>query len=116
MGYSLGAPQAAQQALGDAARGITVNNLILVGAPLNADLYDAVRSSPNIQNVITMNLTSHGDPIAPPMSDLAIIGAAPQLAGQMARQEGHFYYSKTGAEGAARRDALAQEIYRRGVR
>lgn len=116
MGYSLGAAQAAQQALGDAARGTTVDNLILVGAPLNSSLMDAVMNSPNISNVHVLNLGSQGDPIAPPMSDMAIMRAAPLLARQMGANSGHFYYSAPGAQGAARRDALAAQLYGRGVR
>lgn len=116
MGYSLGAAQAAQQALGDAARGTTVDNLILVGAPLNSSLMDAVMNSPNISNVHVLNLGSQGDPIAPPMSDMAIMRAAPLLARQMGANSGHFYYSAPGAQGAARRDALAAQLYGRGIR
>lgn len=116
IGYSLGAAQAAQQALGDAARGTTVDNLVLIGAPLNDSLLSALRGSPRITNIHVLNLTALGDPIAPPMSDFAITLSVPRLINQMRANSGHFYYSAPGAIGAARRDALAAQLYQRGVR
>lgn len=114
VGYSYGSALAAQQALTDAGNGNVVSNLVLIGAPLNQDLMNAVNSNSNIRNVITINIP--GDPIRAGMSDGAIAMASPQLALQMARGTGHFTYAGSSAAAAGRRRSLARDLYGRGVR
>jgi pimeloyl-ACP methyl ester carboxylesterase len=114
VGYSYGSALAAQQALTDAGNGNVVSNLVLIGAPLNQDLMNAVKSNTNIRNVITINIP--GDPIRAGMSDGAIAMASPQLALQMARGIGHFTYAGSSAAAAERRRILARDLYGRGVR
>jgi len=116
VGYSNGAVIMAQQALGDAALGVYVDNLVLIGAPINKSLVDRLSAEPNIGKVTYINLTAQGDPIRPGMSDLQIMLSVPTLIDQMPDGEGHFYYSKDGAVGRQRRDALAKYLYGMGLR
>ena len=87
MGYSYGSVLAAQQALTDAGNGVKVDNLVLIGPPINQDLMDAVQSSPNIANVIVKNIS--GDPVFAGMSDARLAAVAPVLAVQMMRGTDH---------------------------
>lgn len=114
VGYSYGTALAAQQALTDAGNGTVVNNLVLIGAPINQDLLDAVNGNSNIRNVIVVDIP--GDPVRAGMTDGAILRAAPTLAGQMARGTGHFTYAGGDSAAAARRRTLARDLYRQGVR
>jgi RHS repeat-associated protein len=114
IGYSYGAAVAAQQALYDASRGTRVDNLVLIGAPINQDLYDAVRQNSNISRVVTVSLP--GDPVFPGMSDLRIGAVSPILAGQMALGTGHFYYAGGGQAYGARRNDLARRLRALGMR
>lgn len=115
-GYSYGAAGAAANAYAIAQNGGKVDNLVLVGAPINKDLYEAVKSHPNIRNVITMDLGAHGDPIHAGMTDPEFVAALPKLASQLFSNSGHFYYSGAGPEGDARRAALARTLAQKGVR
>lgn len=114
-GYSYGSAASAAMALAIAEAGGHVDNLVLVGAPINQDLYDAVRAHPNIGQVIVKDLSAQGDPIRPGMSDTALVGTVPKLLEQAPRNKGHFYYSGRDAQGDDRRDQLARELVRRGV-
>lgn len=114
MGYSYGAVLASQQALADANNGIVVDNLILIGPPINQDLYDAVRSNQNIRSVITQTL--NGDPIYPGISDAELGFYSPVLALQMAAGTGHFYYAGADQTGRERRRTLGNQLYGLGVR
>ena len=115
-GYSYGAAGAAANAYAIAQNGGKVDNLVLLGAPINQDLYEAVKTHPNIKNVITMDLGAQGDPIHAGMSDLDFAKAVPTLVSQWSRGDaGHFFYSKPGALGDARRAALAQTLAQHGV-
>lgn len=116
VGYSYGAAMVAQQALTEARRGRTVDNLVLIGAPINQDLVDQLDKEPNIRNVQYINLDDQGDPIHPGMTDAEIYQSTPQLVLQMLQEAGHFYYSGDNAEGNRRRRELAEELYRRGLR
>ncbi len=114
MGYSYGSVLAAQQALTDAGNGIKVDNLVLVGAPINQDLMNAVQNSPNIANVIVKNIA--GDPVHAGMSDGRLAAVAPKLAVQMMRGTGHFTYAGADPAAAARRRELVSELVKQGVR
>jgi len=117
VGYSWGAVIAARTALYYARGNTKIDNLVLIGAPINASLLLAVRSNPNIKNVIVKNLTQYGDPIYAGMSDIELINAVPKLASQMrsGKGEGHFYYAIEGAEGKARRHMLAHSLANGGL-
>jgi hypothetical protein len=115
-GYSYGSAAAAASAYAIAQDGGWVDNLILIGAPINQDLYTAVRYNPNIANVITVDLSSYGDPIHPGMSDFDIAKTLPILFDQWQKNAGHFYYSGTGQTADQRRSALARMLYDDGVR
>jgi pimeloyl-ACP methyl ester carboxylesterase len=114
MGYSYGATLAAQQALYDAKAGIKVDNLVLLGAPINADLLKAVQSNPNIGNVITKNI--NWDPIKAGRSDGWYAIAAPVVAVQMFLGVGHFKYAGASEQAARNRDELAKELFKLGLR
>ena len=118
IGYSYGAAVIAQHALYEAdLRNKKVDNLVLIGAPINQSLVDRLERSPNIGNVIYVTLDKHGDPIYPGMSDTEIIASSPKLGYQMLfTGSGHFYYSQENAEGAKRRDELARKLFESGVR
>jgi hypothetical protein len=89
---------------------------VLIGSPISADYLKTIQSTPNINNVIVVNLTAHGDPIYAGMSDLTLAANAFTLAGQMPAETGHFYYAPQSAAGQANRDSLAQFLYNSGVR
>jgi hypothetical protein len=115
-GYSNGAVMAAGQAFAIAENGGVVDHLVLIGAPINADLYEAVRHHPNIRRVITIDLRQAGDPVRSGMSDAAIRLSIGRLALQFAPKTGHF--SLSGADPAfdPPREALARALVREGLR
>ncbi len=115
IGYSYGSVVAAQTALAIAAGGQRVDNVVLIGAPINQDLLDALKSNKNIGNVHVINLTEKGDPIYAGMPDIEIIKAMPTLIEQQSKGTGHFYYAPETEEGAARRSELAKEIKKMGL-
>lgn len=116
VGYSWGSVIAAQQAISMADQGQTVDNLVLIGAPINQSLVDRLAETDGIGNVQYINLTDQGDPLYPGISDIDIFRATPTLAGQQRSNSGHFYYSGDNALGAARRDSLAIDLFGNGVR
>lgn len=118
IGYSWGAVIAARSALYYANFQINVDNLVLVGAPINTSLLTAVRTHPKIKNVIVIDLGQHGDPIYAGMSDGELIDAVPTLGTQMMRGkgEGHFYYAVENGEGQVRRQLLARSLFQKGLR
>ena len=116
VGYSHGSIVASQVALALAAGGQRVDNLVLIGAPINKSLLDAVSKDPYIGRVHVFNLTGQGDPIYAGMSDAEIVRSLPTLVGQMAEGNGHFYYAPATEDGNARRSQLAKEIKDKGLR
>ena len=108
IGYSFGAVQTPQTALAIARGGQTVDNLVLIGSPINQSLLSAVQNEPNISNVHVINI--EGDPIRAGMSDWDIIRSVPTLIEQQQTGTGHFYYAPSGAEGDLRRQGLANDI------
>jgi hypothetical protein len=91
-----------------------VDNLILVGAPINKDLYDALRQNANIGQMIVIR--PPGDPIYAGISDTQLVKDLGQLRQQWRDTTGHFYYSATGQLGQQRDAALARYLYSKGVR
>ena len=115
IGYSWGAAIVAQQAIFEADNGQVVDNLVLIGGPLNQDLVDEILSSGNIRNVIEVDLSTVGDPISLGISDSELVYHFLGLAAQEAPKTGHFYYSGTDDTGAARRDELAKQLSDLGI-
>ena len=111
IGYSWGAVAAAQQAIAMADRGEAVDNLVLIGAPINQSLIDRLERTKGIGKIIYFNLMQKGDPIYPSISDFWILyHGLFTLPGQMQNNTGHFYYSATGVEGTQRRDSLTIQL------
>ena len=117
IGYSYGAIVASIKALSYANvyKG-TVDHLVLIGAPINSDLLEAVKTNKYIKNVIVLNLKKHDDPIYAGMSDFEIIGSIKDLVPQMYKGDGHFWYSGSPPIGNDRRRNLAQYLYNQGLR
>jgi len=115
-GYSWGGVVAARSALYHANLGIKITYLVLLGAPINHSLLQAVQKHPNINNVIVKDLEEYGDPVYAGMTDGEIISSAPTLGLQMKDQSGHFYYSGDNKAGRARRRELIRELYQKGLR
>lgn len=116
IGYSWGSVVVANQAIGEAAEGRTVDNLVLIGPPLNQSMMDRLEATDGIGNISVINLTSQGDPLSAGMSDLGIISSVPSLVGQMSSGSGHFYYSPSGTVGHQRRLDLGNQLFELGIR
>jgi RHS repeat-associated protein len=118
VGYSWGAAMSAQAALSVAASGQRVDNVVLIGAPITQDLLDALRTSPNIGAVHTINLQAQGDPIRAGMSNPELLSSLPRLGIQYYSGEasGHFYYAGEGSTGDQRRQDLANGIRASGLK
>ena len=117
IGYSYGSLLAAQTAMYYANQGQVIDNLVLIGSPIDADFLNKLKSNKNIKNVIVKDLGFNGDPIYAGMSDLSLLGAIPTLAVDIFTPgKGHFYYAPDTNEGKNRRKALAEELYNLGLR
>ena len=116
VGYSNGAVLVAQTALAFAYSGYKVDNVVLLGAPVNNDLLKGLALHPNVGQVTVLNLSEFGDPIRAGMSDTQILKAVPTLNSQMGSHTGHFVYSQPGPLGDLRRNYLGALLYRNGVR
>ncbi|MBU1331630.1 MAG: alpha/beta hydrolase [Gammaproteobacteria bacterium] len=116
IGYSWGGVIAARTALFHARKDIIINNLVLIGAPINASLRNAAIQHPNIANTHIIDLSTQGDPIYAGMTDKEIVDSSAILGRQMLEGSGHFYYSGDSEAGRARRRQLARELYAKGLR
>ena len=116
IGYSWGAIIVARSALYHANMGVTVDNLVLIGAPVNQSLLQAVQSHPLIKKTWIINLTIYGDPIYAGIRDKEIIDSSILLGQQMLEGSGHFYYSGSDDEGMQRRRQLARTLHGYGLR
>ena len=117
IGYSWGTVIAAQQAISMADQGQTVDNLVLIGAPINQSLVDRLAETDGIGNVRYINLSDQGDPIYPGMSDFEILRyGLTVLPAQQRTITGHFFYSGDNAVGAVRRDSLANDLFGSGIK
>lgn len=116
IGYSWGSVIAARSAIFYARTGVNIDNLVLIGAPINDSLLKAVKYNSHIKNLIVMNLGQLGDPVYAGISDIDLAMAALRLAVQMdaGRGDGHFYYALEGEEGA-RRDFYWRSIWSKKV-
>ncbi|QZP34375.1 alpha/beta hydrolase [Pseudomonas sp. DR48] len=116
VGYSWGSVVAARTAMHYARSGTKIDHLVLIGAPINKSLKEAVSNHPNIGSAIIIDLKDKGDPIYAGMTDKELVDSALELGRQMPTAEGHFYYSGDSAEGKARRRELAKLLYSKGLR
>ena len=116
IGYSWGAVISARTALAYANKGIKIDNLVLIGAPINYSLLQAVQNNNNIKNVIIINLDKFGDPIYAGMTDDELLKIVPSLWTQMRNDDGHFYYASEKEEGKKRRKELCENLYKKGLR
>ena len=116
IGYSYGAQVVAHIATTRAAKGGTVDNLVLIGAPISADFVTSLEQNAGIRNVIVKDLNARRDPIYAGVSRREMLVFAPLLAYQMTQSEGHFYYAPGNADGALRRRELGRELYNEGLR
>ena len=108
IGYSFGAVVACLTAQYYAEQSREIDNLVLLGAPINPSLLRAMERYSMIKNIIIHDLTEFGDPIYAGMSDFEIIGSVSELRSTMnedpqAPQVGHFYYSGSGTEDTIQR-------------
>jgi hypothetical protein len=121
VGYSYGGLQAAQGAIDYAEKGGKVDNLILIGTPVDAEFLQQLKKHPNIGKVEVIDLSEHGDPIKAGMGTADLIMSLPKLGKdyyteEKGTQRGHFYYSGEGSESRTRRRALANRLRELGVR
>lgn len=121
IGYSYGSLLAAQTANFYAHNGHIVDNLVLVGSPVDADFLEYLRKQRNIKEVIVRDLQEYGDPIFAGISHPRLLFSSMKLATQMAKTKetgegvGHFYYAGVTKESARRRRELARLISRHGL-
>jgi RHS repeat-associated protein len=122
IGYSYGSLLAAHTALYWANQGRVIDNVALIGSPIDGAFLTALRSHANIRNVLIYDLTLYGDPIRAGMSLLELTASAPLLGIQIAQspRSGHFYYNPdddaTSNIGIERRGSLANNLARNGLR
>ncbi|TGE76349.1 hypothetical protein C7Y70_19470 [Pseudoalteromonas sp. KS88] len=118
VGYSYGSLVAAQVAMTRVKKGGTVDNLVLVGSPIDSSFLKTLRSTPAIKNVIVKDLVQHGDTIRAGMSGASLFNPAVfiPLAKQFGNGTGHFHYAPMSQVGNSRRRELAKELYGAGLR
>ena len=116
VGYSWGSIQAAHNALRFASNGYYVDNVVLIGAPIEQSLMTRLATEPHIGRVTVINLTEFGDPIHAGMTDFQVMKAVPDLSRAVGTGTGHFSFAGTGFTADARRDTLGNILYYNGVR
>jgi len=122
IGYSYGSLLAAQTAHFYAHNGHIVDNVVLVGSPIDGDFLSDLKKQKNIRNIILKDLKEYGDPLFAGMSQFRLVVSGIKLARQMQKTQetgegfGHFYYATATREGSRRRRDLARFIYRQGLR
>lgn len=122
IGYSYGSLVAAQTANFYAFNGHIVDNLILIGSPIDKKFLDYLGRQKNIRNVIPIDLGEYGDPLYAGIPRLVLYSKWWTVGNQMIKTittgegHGHFYYASATSEGARRRRNLARKIYRLGLK
>ena len=117
IGYSYGSLLAAQAAMYYANQGQIIDNLVLIGSPIDADFLAKLKANKNIKNVIVKDLGFNGDPIKAGMSDLDLLISLPTLGKDVLTPgAGHFYYAPDNQVGKDRRSDLAKDLYNLGLR
>ncbi|MEH1781963.1 MAG: hypothetical protein V7K67_34325 [Nostoc sp.] len=117
IGYSYGSLVAAQCAIYYATHGRKVGKLVLIGSPIAKNFLDELKSNPNIEGIIIVDLTQYSDEIHAGMSftELDHIGLI-KLVKDMKNSWGHFYYALENDEGKKRRRDLANKLWKDGLR
>lgn len=118
IGYSYGSLLAAQTANFYAKNGHIVDHLVLIGSPIDAKFLAVLKSRKNIKKVIVIDLKNVGDPLYAGMTQLELLSAAAQLGTDMSagKGQGHFYYAHVVSDSKKRWQALAERLYREGLR
>jgi RHS repeat-associated protein len=117
IGYSYGSLLAAHTALHYANRGNVIDNLVLIGSPIDASFLRELQNHPSINFVTVINLTDKGDPIFAGMSEFDLLRGIPSLATDfLTPGKGHFYYAPDSQEGKRRRRELATFLAREGLK
>jgi len=125
IGYSYGGLRAAQVAADYAAGDGRVDHLVLIATPIDVDFVAALRAEPRIGSVVVIDLADEGDPIRAGMSGSGLAAGVPSLGLDFIRSympslygpaRGHFHYADPGPAGQTRRAALAERLYRVGLR
>ena len=118
IGYSYGSLLAAHTAMHYANQGRVIDNLVLIGSPIDGSFLSALRNHQNIRNVTVIDLTANGDRIYAGMSELELVQAVPNLISDVGSGRGHFYYGDTSDPqiGENRRNDLASQLYAEGLR
>jgi pimeloyl-ACP methyl ester carboxylesterase len=118
IGYSYGSLLAAQTANYYSKRGFKVDNLVLIGSPIDKEFLFKLRAYRNIGKVTVIDLKEHGDPIYAGMPLTELTAGVPQLAKDMVanKGEGHFYYGHVVPDSQRRWAELARRIHESGLR
>lgn len=118
IGYSYGSLLAAQTANFYSKKGFKVDNLVLIGSPIEKEFLFKLRAYRNIGKVTVIDLREHGDPIYAGMPLTELTAGVPQLATDMLENkgEGHFYYGHVVPDSQRRWTDLAKKIYDAGLR
>ena len=114
IGYSYGSLLAAQTAYYKASiRHCYIDNLVLIGSPIDSDFLDTLKNNQYIGKVIVINLNNFGDPIYAGMSESSLMMSVPILMYQQFSSgkdgKGHFYYA--GSSMMAKRRRLMLSLY-----
>lgn len=116
IGYSYGSLIAAQLAVKYARNGSRVDHLVLIGSPISDAFLSVVKGVNAIKKVVVIDLDEQGDPIYAGMTTPRLMLSAYALREQMKTSSGHFYYAGEGSVGGERRKALAEGLYKLGLR
>jgi hypothetical protein len=121
IGYSHGGLMAARAATACAARGRDVDFVVLIATPISAKFLAELRANDKIGTIVVEDLIDEGNPIRAGMSTAAFFAARPRMVWQglgmaLGRPRGHFALLDLTPAGDARRDALARDLFARGLR
>jgi hypothetical protein len=118
IGYSYGSLLAAQTANFYAKNGITVNNLVLIASPIDADFLKHLKNSKNIKKVTVLNIK--GDDIYAGITQIELINpmVVKKLGDDMQanKGQGHFYFAHSIPDLPLRLQTLAEQIVSTGVK
>jgi RHS repeat-associated protein len=110
VGYSFGSVVVAHTALELAQRGVTIDNVVLIGSTISTDseLYKALTASDKIKRVIRVDIPNDG------FSNARDIGGAIIEALAKGNDINHFLYARP--ENDSQRQELAKDLHNQGVR
>jgi Alpha/beta hydrolase len=118
IGYSYGSLLAAQTANYYAKKGHKIDNLVLIGSPIDKEFLFILRAYRNIGKVTVIDLRDKGDHIYAGMPLTELAAGVPQLGNDMlaGKGEGHFYYGHVVPDSKRRWSELAKRLYDAGLR